>query len=112
MLLRRTRIKRTRSKRNRLDPNRFDGLPLAKSIRIVDESVLQAARNMGQCEVCGRPGPTDPAHISSRGSGGDDTNENVVAACRLCHREQHQGLISLERFRQIVANRAIPLGAK
>ena len=33
--------------------------------------------------------PTDPAHIKSRGSGGGDELNNLVAACRPCHVLSH-----------------------
>ncbi len=112
MLLRRTRIKRTKSKRNRLDPNRFDGFPLARSVRIVDKDILYAASQRGQCEVCCRPAKTCGHHLSSRGSGGDDRDENIVAVCIPCHHDIHMGLISRDRLRAIIAARAIPLGAK
>lgn len=34
--------------------------------------------------------PSDPAHIRSRGAGGDDHDDNVVSLCRSHHSEQHQ----------------------
>lgn len=52
--------------------------------------VLQAARE-APCCVCGKPGPSDPCHIKSRGAGGPDTHRNIVPMCRGHHREQHQG---------------------
>lgn len=39
------------------------------------------------CAVCGRK--SDPAHIKSRGAGGDDTQEGVLALCRIHHSLSH-----------------------
>jgi hypothetical protein len=41
------------------------------------------------CLVCGSK-PSDPAHIQSRGAGGDDTDQNVMPLCRRHHTEQGQ----------------------
>ena len=46
------------------------------------------------CLVCGRQ--SDPAHIKTRGSGGDDVEENVMALCRIHHTEQ--GAIGWQRM--------------
>lgn len=40
------------------------------------------------CVVCGSF-PTEPAHIKSRGAGGDDAIDNLMSLCRRCHSEQH-----------------------
>ena len=39
------------------------------------------------CHTCGKWGPSDPAHMRSRGAGG--TSEHLVPLCRDCHMEQH-----------------------
>lgn len=39
------------------------------------------------CAACGKFGPSDPAHMRSRGAGG--TSEHLVPLCRLCHIDQH-----------------------
>lgn len=49
------------------------------------------------CAACGRPGPSDPAHVISRGAGGKDRG-NVIPLCKSdpgtgyvgCHEDQHQ----------------------
>lgn len=49
------------------------------------------------CAACGRPGPSDPAHVISRGAGGGDRG-NVIPLCKNdlktlhegCHQVQHQ----------------------
>lgn len=62
-------------------------LGMLKRRRKVDKDALEEAKEK-PCVSCGR-GPTDPAHIKSRGSGGDDSWENVIPLCRSCHRLQH-----------------------
>lgn len=47
------------------------------------------------CCVCHRPGPSDPAHVRSRGAGGKD-RANVVPMCRFHHSEQ--GAIGIRTF--------------
>lgn len=41
------------------------------------------------CEACElRPG-TDAHHVTFRSQGGDDTADNLIWLCRLCHNERH-----------------------
>ena len=40
------------------------------------------------CAACGDPPPSDPAHVRSRGAGGQDL-DNVVPLCRADHIRQH-----------------------
>lgn len=50
------------------------------------------------CAACGRLGPSDPAHVISRGAGGGDRG-NVIPLCKSdprtgyvgCHDDQHRG---------------------
>ncbi len=45
------------------------------------------------CCACMAPGPSDPAHVTSRGAGGHAWNEdgtgNIIPLCRGCHTAQH-----------------------
>lgn len=59
---------------------------MIKNKRIVNRSFLDTFHNMN-CLACNRRG-CDPAHIKSRGSGGDDVYENVMPLCRIHHTEQ------------------------
>lgn len=56
-----------------------------KQFRVEDEKVLEKVRGQGCC-VCGRH-PVDASHIKTKGSGGPDTDWNVVAHCRAHHQE-------------------------
>lgn len=55
---------------------------------------LVAYLNALPCLVCGR-GPSDAAHVKSRGSGGG-YRDNLVPLCREHHTEQHQ--IGIDTF--------------
>lgn len=62
-------------------------LPFGKIKRIDDDWVMQEFRK-GTCSVCSSQ-EVDPAHIKSRGSGGDDVPTNLVRLCRMHHSESH-----------------------
>lgn len=49
------------------------------------------------CVVCESDGPSDPDHIKTRGSGGDDEPGNVWPLCRSHHVERHK--IGIETFK-------------
>lgn len=67
-----------------------------KHKRIIDKKLLEEI-GRGYCEVSYQcPQPTDAHHIKTRGSGGDDTRENVIGLCRRHHTEIHQ--IGISRF--------------
>lgn len=60
-----------------------------KQTRIRSKKILDTVKQMS-CAACNRPPPSDPHHISSRGSGGHDTPANLVPLCRIHHTEIHQ----------------------
>ena len=81
---------------------------MAASGRIVSpETVLRVRMRDGVC-LAGlilRDGCTvgaDVHHISSRGSGGDDSLENMICLCRRHHNRAHAGQISRGRLRAIL----------
>nr|DAQ65699.1 MAG TPA: AcrIIC3 protein [Caudoviricetes sp.] len=67
--------------------------PLPKNKRIVNKKLLKDKK--GVCEVCGRKGATEKHHKKSKGSGGDDTEENLIEVCRICHTKIHTGEIKI-----------------
>jgi 5-methylcytosine-specific restriction endonuclease McrA len=91
-------LRRRKRKRDRLPRDRFAGLAIPVVPRVVNENVLQAARDAGRCTVCGRRRPTEPHHIKSVGSGGGDTPENVLPVCRGCHDDIHRGNAPRDRL--------------
>jgi len=61
---------------------------LSKKKRIIDRDFLDSFHDL-RCSACSKRG-TEPAHIKTRGSGGDDVWENLLPLCRLHHSMQHQ----------------------
>lgn len=47
------------------------------------------------CTACFKTPPSDPDHLSTRGAGGENSEENLWPLCRKCHTERHKiGLTS------------------
>lgn len=93
----------------RLDRDRTKGLSQPKvGVRELDEDVLNWCRNRGVCEYCQSWGPTEPSHLESRGSGGSDNFDNVIASCRKCHNEYHSGEIGIDSLQYVVKKRPQP----
>lgn len=65
-----------------------------KPKRIKDPTLLDSIRKM-PCAIC-RKTPTDPDHIRTRGSGGEDSELNLWPLCREHHIEK--GMIGTESF--------------
>jgi hypothetical protein len=55
----------------------------------IDNPELRKKYHSMRCVVC-RKTPCDPDHISTKGSGGDDSEHNMWALCRNHHQERHQ----------------------
>lgn len=72
-----------------------------KKKRIVDRKLLNEIKKL-PCIVCGRR-PADPAHIKSKGTGGNDIPENCIPLCRTDHITQHA--MGIGRF--IIRNRKL-----
>ena len=77
--------------------------PIPKNKRIVNKKILQDKK--GKCEICGKTGQTEKHHIKTKGSGGDDTEENLIEVCRNCHIKAHKGLITKEQLKKIKEKR-------
>lgn len=67
--------------------------PCPKNKRIVNKKLLKDKK--GKCEICGKMGQTEKHHKKTKGSGGDDIEENLIEVCRICHRKLHDGKINL-----------------
>lgn len=68
--------------------------PLPKNKRIVNKKLLKDKK--GVCEICGKKGATEKHHKKTKGSGGNDTEENLIEVCRICHTKIHNGEIKLD----------------
>ena len=64
-------------------------MQVPKTKRIDDPELLKKISKM-KCQI-GRncKGRVDPAHVTSKGAGGDDTEENVMPLCRKHHNQWH-----------------------
>lgn len=69
--------------------------PAPKNKRIVNKKLLKDKK--GVCELCGKKGQTEKHHIKTKGSGGNDTKDNLIEICRVCHTKIHQGEIKINR---------------
>jgi hypothetical protein len=58
-----------------------------KPSRIKNRKLMDSFHSQ-PCIVCGAP-ESEPAHIKSRGSGGDDTESNIIPLCHPHHQLQH-----------------------
>lgn len=67
--------------------------PAPKNKRIVNKKLLKDKK--GICEICKTKGQTEKHHKKTKGSGGDDTEENLIEVCRKCHRLIHDGKIKI-----------------
>ena len=67
--------------------------PVPKQKRIVNKKLLQDKK--GICQLCGKKTQTEKHHKKTKGSGGDDTEENLIEVCRMCHTKIHTGEIKL-----------------
>ena len=72
--------------------------PVPKNKRIVNKKLLKDKK--GMCEICHKYTQTEKHHIKTKGSGGDDTEENLIEVCRVCHRLIHDGKIDLKNIRR------------
>lgn len=67
--------------------------PVPKEKRIVNKKLLKNKK--GVCEICGKKGQTEKHHVKTKGSGGNDTKENLIEVCRICHTKIHTGEIKI-----------------
>lgn len=72
--------------------------PVPKNKRVVNKKILKDKK--GICEICGKKGQTEKHHIKTKGSGGDDTKENLIEVCRKCHSLIHDGKIKINERRK------------
>ena len=67
--------------------------PVPKNKRIENKKLLKDKK--GICQICGKKGSTEKHHKKSKGSGGNDTEENLIEVCRICHTKIHSGEIKI-----------------
>jgi hypothetical protein len=74
--------------------------PIPKPIRFTDDKLLAKVRTQS-CVACGKPGPSDPHHLTTRGHGGGDLEDNLIALCRKHHTEVET--IGIRKFCRLYA---------
>lgn len=67
--------------------------PVPKNKRVVNKKLLKDKK--GVCQICGKKGQTEKHHKKTKGSGGNDTEENLIEVCRICHTKIHTGEIKI-----------------
>ena len=78
--------------------------PVPKEKRIKNQKLINDKKH--DCEYCGKKNCwTNTHHIKSKGSGGDDIEDNLIELCGNCHRKVHDGIIKEEELLKIVKNR-------
>ena len=77
--------------------------PVPKNERKKNKKLIDNKKHI--CEYCGKKGWTNKHHIKSKGSGGDDTENNLIELCGVCHVKAHSGEISKEDLLKIVKRR-------
>lgn len=71
-----------------------------KNARIKNKKLLKDKK--GKCQKYGKWGYTEKHHIKTKGSGGNDTKDNLIELCNDCHYGLvHQGKISKEELKKI-----------
>ena len=78
--------------------------PVPKNERKKDKKLIDKKKH--DCEYCGKKNCwTNKHHIKSKGSGGNDTENNLIELCGVCHVKAHSGAISKEELLKIVKRR-------
>ena len=66
------------------------------ALKYVKLSVLSRDNGVCQCPYCEGGAPLDsPHHIKFKGRGGDDSEENLITVCVVCHRKIHDEKINV-----------------
>ena len=75
---------------------------IPKPKRIKDKKAIEQARKEW-CEVCGKPGNVHVHHIRPIGFSrtGNDTPDNLISLCPICHRKVHDGNIPKDKLGRV-----------
>lgn len=78
--------------------------PVPKNKRIKDKKKIDDKTH--NCEYCHKKNCwTNKHHVKTKGSGGNDTDDNLIELCGTCHRKVHDGIISKEELLEKIKNR-------
>lgn len=77
----------------------YSELKFPKNIRVKDKKAITKKDHI--CKYCGKAGVTHSHHIKTKGSGGNDTEENLIELCPICHDLVHRGKINKQTLLEI-----------
>ena len=78
--------------------------PVPKEQRIENKKLINKKKHT--CEYCHKKNCyTNTHHIKSKGSGGNDTEDNLIELCSDCHVKVHKGIIKKQELIKIVKER-------
>lgn len=78
--------------------------PVPKQQRIKNQKLINNKKH--SCEYCKKKNCyTNIHHIKSKGSGGNDTKDNLIELCGSCHRKVHDGIIKKQELLEIIKHR-------
>ena len=78
--------------------------PCPKDKRIKNQKLINNKKH--NCEYCGKRNCwTNTHHIKSKGSGGNDTEDNLIELCGDCHRKVHDGIIKQKELLEKIKKR-------
>lgn len=78
--------------------------PCPKQKRIKNQKLIDDKKH--NCEYCHKKNCyTNTHHIKSKGSGGNDTKDNLIELCSECHRKVHDGIIEKQELLEVIYRR-------
>lgn len=82
----------------------YSNFAFPKNARVKNKKLIDNKKH--NCEFCGKKNCyTNKHHIKTKGSGGDDTEDNLIELCGSCHRLVHDGIIKKEELLKIINGR-------
>jgi len=78
--------------------------PVPKEQRVENKKLINNKNH--NCEYCHKKNCyTNTHHIKSKGSGGNDIEDNLIELCSDCHIKVHKGIIKKQELIKIVKER-------
>ena len=82
----------------------YSDFKFPKNARVKNKKLIENKKH--KCEFCGKENCyTNTHHIKSKGSGGNDTENNLIELCSNCHRLVHDGIIKKQELLKIIKGR-------
>lgn len=82
----------------------YSNFKFPKNARVKNKKLIDNKKH--KCEFCGKENCyTNTHHIKSKGSGGNDTEDNLIELCGNCHYKVHSGKIKKGELINIIKNR-------